>query len=70
MTKPLKKFDVNARLLLLAGVTIAAESFEDALEQAKTLRETDFVKFKGDFVDGSISIQNVSRSEYWSTEQE
>ena len=70
MTTPLKKFDVTARLLLLVGITIKAESFEDALEQAKTLREQDFVKFKGEFADGSIAIQNVSRSEYWSTEQE
>ena len=70
MTTPLKKFDVTARLLLLVGITIKAESFEDALEQAKTLREQDFVKLKGEFADGSIAIQNVSRSEYWSTEQE
>jgi len=69
MASKLKQFDVTARLVLLASVTINAESFEDALVQSKGMRETDFVKFKGEFIDGSISIGSVAQSGYFDVEQ-
>ena len=69
MATKLKQFDVTARLVLLASVTINAESFEDALIQSKGMRETDFVKFKGEFIDGSISVGSVAKSGYFDVEQ-
>lgn len=69
MTQPLKKFEVTARMVLLVKHTIKAESFEDALLQSRSMREVDFVDFKGDFMDGSIAIAGVSREDSWNTEQ-
>ena len=70
MEKPLKKYEVAARMLILASITINAESLEDAVEQSKDMKEIDFIKFKGIFMDGSIRISGVSRTNYWDTEQE
>lgn len=68
--KKLKRFDVTARMILLSYITIEAESFEEAVQQSKELKELDFVKFKGEFIDGSITIGSVSKSNYFDTEQE
>lgn len=70
IVKKLKRFDVTARMVLLASITIEAESLEDAVQQSKELKEVDFVKFKDQFVDGSITIGSVSKSDYFDTEQE
>lgn len=70
MAKPLKQYEVTARMLILASITINAESLEDAVEQSKDMKEIDFIKFKGIFMDGSIRISGVSRTNYWDTEQE
>ena len=63
IVKKLKRFDVTARMVLLASITIEAESLEDAVQQSKELKEVDFVKFKDQFVDGSITIGSVSKSD-------
>lgn len=68
--KKLNRFDVTARMVLLASITIEAESLEDAVLQSKELKEVDFVKFKDQFIDGSITIGSVSKSDYFNTEQE
>ena len=38
---------------------IEADSFTDALERARMLKETDFVKPLGDYNDGEIEIRGV-----------
>ena len=68
--KTLKQYDITARMIIVASHTINAESMEDAIEQSKELREVDFVKFKGDFLDGSIRITGVNRTGVWDTGQE
>ena len=70
MTQPLKQYDVTARMILLVQHTIKAESLVDALEQSRGMNEQDFVKFKGEYVDGSIKITGVSKSGSWDTDQE
>lgn len=70
MAKPLKQYEVTARMLILASITINAESLEDAVEQSKDMEEIDFIKFKGSFIDGSIRISGVSLTRCWDTEQE
>ena len=70
MAKPLKQYEVTARMLILASITINAESLEDAVEQSKDMKEIDFIKFKGSFIDGSIRISGVSLERCWDTEQE
>lgn len=69
MAKKLKAFDVTARLVLMVSTTIQAESMEDALIQAKDMRETDFVTIP-EFLDGSIKITGVSKTGAWKTEQD
>jgi hypothetical protein len=70
MAKKLNQYNVTARLVLYVDVDIKAESFADALEKAKGMRETDFVNIpNGHFLDGSIAISGVNTGA-WSTEQD
>lgn len=70
MAKVLKKFQVAGRLILISSVYIEAGSYEEAVAEAKTMRETDFVKFKGEFCDGSLAIASIAKIPMWETEQE
>lgn len=70
MAKALKSFTVTARMILITSVDIKAESHEDALAQSRALRESDFVKFKGEYIDGSMSIASIGKTGYWETEQD
>ena len=47
-----REFTVNAWLTVFASVTISAESLQDAAEQSLKLQATDFLDFKGEFIDG------------------
>ncbi len=42
-----------------ATVNIEAESFEDALQRAKSLKETDFVKPLSNYNDGTLKIRGI-----------
>lgn len=71
MATKLKAFDVTARLVLMVQTTIKAESLADAVEDAKSLREVDFVTIlPNEFMDGSIRITGVNKGGAWQTEQE
>lgn len=47
-----KSFTVTAWVRVLASTKIRAASFEEAVQVAKKLEETDFIDFKGEFCDG------------------
>jgi len=68
--KGLTTFNVTGRIIALAGVSIKAESYEDALARSKELFVTDFVKFKDEYIDGSLTIGNISVDGYWDTDQD
>jgi len=70
MSKRLKTYEVTGRLVLVVSISIKADSFADAVEQSKELLEGDFVAFKGDFIEGSLAIACVAKSDCWDTEQE
>jgi hypothetical protein len=71
MAKPvLKTFNITARIIALAGISIRAASYEDALAQSKDLSVTDFIKFKDEHCDSSLTIGQISRSRYWDTDQD
>lgn len=59
MAKNLKTFNVMAKLKLECGIDIKAASLEDAVEQARKLKATDFVEVIGDFNDSSIEVFGV-----------
>jgi len=70
MTKTLKAFNVTARMIIVADISIKAASLEEAVAEAATLKEVDFISFKGEFDDGSIKIVGVNATRAWDTEQE
>jgi hypothetical protein len=57
-----KNFDVQARLLLLVTKRISASSLEEAVEITESMQESDFVGFRGDYMDGNIRITGVCES--------
>jgi hypothetical protein len=69
MARKLDAFTITAKLTLLADVTIKAESYEDAIARSKDLRESDFVSFKGEFIDGKMEVVNIARDHYWDLER-
>lgn len=68
--KALKNFQITGRLILIVGINVKAESYEDAVAESKTLREADFVKIKGEFCDGSLSVVSIAKDPIWDTEQD
>lgn len=68
--KGLTTFTITGRIIALAGISIKAESYEDALAQSKDLSVTDFIKFKDEHCDSSLTIGQISRSKYWDTDQD
>jgi hypothetical protein len=52
-------YNVYARLNLEVSVEIQAQSLEEALEQARKLKEVDFVDIPGEFLDGNMQITGV-----------
>jgi hypothetical protein len=59
MSKKAQAFTVMAELKLVCGITIKAESLEDAVQQSRDLKESDFVDFKDEFIDGDMKVTGV-----------
>lgn len=60
MAKGKKRYTIVAKLEVEADVEITADSLEDAVAQARTLKVPDFVSFTGEFVDGKdVEIKGV-----------
>lgn len=70
MAKKLKSFHVQARMIIVAGITIEAENFEEAVAESKTLDVLDFVKIKDELSQCSIVISSISKPRYWDTDQD
>lgn len=65
-----KRFNVMARLTLEVSVPITADNFTDAIEQSKTLKEQDFVKILGEFMDGAMEIIGIEKDHPWPSQDE
>ena len=52
--KNLKDYQITAKVLVDVDLTIKAASLEDALAQSADLTIHDFVKIKGEYLDGGI----------------
>lgn len=64
-----KLYTVTARVVVIKDIEISAESLEDAVEQSKSLQETDFVDVGKDGCnDGSIRIISVSVPNAWNVD--
>ena len=60
MSKRLKSFFVFAKLNLDLGITIRAESLEEAIAASKSLQEKDFVDIYEEFNSGDMRITGVA----------
>jgi hypothetical protein len=45
---------------MMVSIPVVAESLQDALDQSKSLRESDFVKWNGEYEDGKIEIEGIT----------
>jgi len=54
-----KEFVVMARVMIECDLTIKAESLEDAIAKARTLKELDFIDIKGEFMEGELHVKGV-----------
>jgi len=59
MAKKMQTFNVQARLDLWVSTEIKAENLLDAVQEASTMQEKDFVTIDGDFIDGKLHITGV-----------
>jgi len=55
----LKTFSVWAALNLRCSIDIKAKDLEDALQQARKLKEPDFVEILGEWNSGEINIEGI-----------
>ncbi len=59
MVNTLETYMIHAHVLVEVSVEIKAESLEDAVAKSKELTETDFVKIKGEYMDGDRKIRGI-----------
>ena len=57
--KKTKSYLVQAVLHLMVATEVRAKDLDEALEIAKTMKESDFVDIHGDYVDGNMSVTGV-----------
>jgi len=62
-TKGLKPYTVCAKVVVETDVVIDAESLEDAIDRSKSLIIQDFIKIKGNYNDGSLTITGAFDNE-------
>ncbi len=65
-----QRFDITAKLVLEVSININAENLADAVEQSKSLHESDFIKFRGEYIDGKINIVGVYKEHPWPSDDE
>lgn len=65
-----KTYTVGVIIKVWCNVNINASSYEDTLDQAKKLSVTDFVKFKGEYIDGNLLIAQIDREDVYHTDLE
>lgn len=68
MTEALPSFEIVARLKLIVSTNVVAKDLTEASAKAQTLREKDFVKIKGEYLDGNIEIVGVTVKDGWNTD--
>jgi hypothetical protein len=61
MAKTLGVYQVYARLNLEVSVKIKAETLEEALKEARTMKEEDFVNILGEYLDGRMKVIGVNQ---------
>ncbi len=52
-------YSITGTLNLQIAIETQAASLDDAVNQAKELKEADFVDMQGDYIDGSMEITGI-----------
>jgi hypothetical protein len=60
--KTREQFDAFVRVTVETTVRPSAKTFEEAIAEAKTLRERDVMSFDTDFNDGSIEVTAILKA--------
>ncbi len=55
----MEDYTIYAKLNIEVTTTVRADNLGAALERAKGLQETDFVRFGGDYIDGDMRIVGI-----------
>ena len=58
-----KRFSATLRVIVITEVPLRAKTYEDAVKEAHELQERDIVEFSTDFLDGSIKVASVNRTD-------
>jgi len=54
-----KKFSAMVKVTIFTTVSLRAKSYEEAIAEARQIKERDVVSFDTDFNDGSIDISAI-----------
>ena len=57
--KQVSTYSITGTLNIQVSLEIQADSFDAAVAHAKALKESDFVDFTGEYVDGSMEITSI-----------
>lgn len=59
MASKQKSYQAQAKIRVLASVTVTAKDLDEALSKAKELRDEDFVEVLGEHLDGEFELSGV-----------
>lgn len=62
------RFNVTARVVVIAEVPVVADTFEMAVEKAKALKVSDFVTVEGEHMDNSLRLVSIGVPDSWNTD--
>ncbi len=57
--KKLARFSASVKVIIITNIPLRAKTFEEAINEAKALKERDVVSFETDFNAGSIEVTAV-----------
>jgi len=63
-----KTYDVNMRAVVIVGVELEAENFNDAYEKAKALDISDIIEVNGDHNDSSLQVISIGQNVLWNVD--
>ncbi len=63
-----KQFEVTRRSVIISSISIPANSFEEAIEKSKDLKDEEFFAVGGDYLDGSREVVSITANGRWNTD--
>ena len=63
-----KTYDVNMRAVVIVGVELEAENFNDAYEKAKALKTSGIIEINGEHIDSSLQVISIGQNVLWNVD--